>query len=105
MQLQTLVVAFFVYQIGTLITAGTVGNGFIPGLVAVIAIAAYVISLIKKTEKNMAAEYALKKELRGREQPPAAKKKLTIRVKEFLYGRYYCCSDSSVDCGIGSSLY
>jgi len=46
------VVAFFVYQIGTLITAGTVGNGFIPGLIAVAAIAAFVISLIRKNENN-----------------------------------------------------
>ena len=55
------VVAFLVYQIGTLITEGTVGGGFVPGLIAVIAIVAIIISLIKKTEKNMAAEYALKK--------------------------------------------
>jgi len=55
------VVAFFVYQIGTLVTAGTVGNGFIPGLIAVIAIVAVIISLIKKNESKMAAEYTLKK--------------------------------------------
>ena len=52
-------VAFFVYQIGTLITAGTLGAGFVPGLIAVIAIVAYIVSLIKKTEKNLAAEYSL----------------------------------------------
>jgi len=52
-------VAFFVYQIGTLITAGTLGAGFVPGLAAVIAIVAYIVSLIKKTEKNLAAEYSL----------------------------------------------
>ena len=28
-------VAFFVYQVGTLITTGTLGNGFVPGLIAV----------------------------------------------------------------------
>ena len=55
------VVAFFVYQIGTLITEGTVGNGFVPGLIAVAAIVGVVISLIKKTEKRLAAEAALKK--------------------------------------------
>ncbi len=55
------VVAFFVYQIGTLITEGTLGNGFVPGLIAVAAIVVFVLSLIKKTEKNMASEYALKK--------------------------------------------
>ena len=53
-------VAFLVYQIGTLITEGTLGAGFLPGLVVVIAIVAYIVSLIKKTEKNLAAEYALK---------------------------------------------
>ena len=52
------VVAFFVYQIGTLITEGTVGGGFVPGLVAVIAIAAIIVILIKK---NMAQEYVPKK--------------------------------------------
>jgi len=31
------IVAFFVYQIGTLITEGTVGSGFVPGLIAVLA--------------------------------------------------------------------
>ncbi len=55
------VVAFFVYQIGTLITEGTLGNGFVPGLIAVTAIAAFIISLIKKTERNLAAEHASKK--------------------------------------------
>ena len=46
------IAAFFVYQIGTLITEGTVGGGFVPGLIAVIMIAAFVISLIKKNEKK-----------------------------------------------------
>ncbi|MBQ7797334.1 MAG: ferrous iron transporter B, partial [Lachnospiraceae bacterium] len=55
------VVGFFVYQIGSLVMDGTLGGGFVPGLIAVAVIIAIVISLIKKTEKNMAAEYALKK--------------------------------------------
>ena len=55
-------VAFLVYQIGTLVTTGALGAGFFPGLIVVIAIAAYIVSLIKKTEKNLAAEYALKKQ-------------------------------------------
>ena len=46
------VVAFFVYQIGTLITEGTVGNGFVPGLIAVAAIIAIIMSLIKKAESR-----------------------------------------------------
>ncbi len=32
------VVAFFVYQVGTLMTLGTVGAGFIPGLIVVVAL-------------------------------------------------------------------
>ena len=52
-------VAFFVYQIGTLITTGAVGAGFVPGLIAVGAIAAVIIGLIKKTEAKFAAEYKL----------------------------------------------
>ncbi|MBQ5867783.1 MAG: ferrous iron transporter B [Lachnospiraceae bacterium] len=46
------IVAFFVYQIGTLITEGTLGGGFVPGLIAVIVIIAFVISLLKKNEKK-----------------------------------------------------
>ena len=52
-------VAFFVYQVGTLITTGAVGAGFVPGLIAVGAIAAVIIGLIKKTEAKFAAEYKL----------------------------------------------
>ena len=54
-------VAYLVYQIGTLITEGTFGAGFIPGLIVVIAIVAVVIYLIKKNEKEMDKEYSLKK--------------------------------------------
>ena len=53
------VIAYLVYQIGTLITTGSIGAGFLPGLIVVVAIAAVVVSLIKKTNKNLAAEYAL----------------------------------------------
>ena len=55
------VVAFLVYQIGTLITEGTIGTGFIPGLIVVAAIVAVVVYIIKKQEKKFEAEYALKK--------------------------------------------
>jgi len=48
-------VAFLVYQIGTLITEGTLGAGFVPGLIAVVCIAAVILSLIKKAEKKLAA--------------------------------------------------
>ena len=55
------VVAFLVYQFGTLITEGTLGAGFVPGLVVVAAIVAVVVYLIKKTDRELAAEYVLKK--------------------------------------------
>ena len=54
------VVAFLVYQIGTLITLGTVGTGFVPGLIVVIAIVAVIVGLIKKANKGIVAEYSLK---------------------------------------------
>ena len=54
-------VAFLVYQIGTLITEGTVGTGFVPGLIVVAVLVAIVIHLIRKTNRNMQAEYALQK--------------------------------------------
>lgn len=54
-------VAFLVYQLGTLITTGTFGNGFIPGLLAVIAMAAAVVVLIRRTNKKFEMEYELKK--------------------------------------------
>ncbi|MBP3306028.1 MAG: ferrous iron transporter B, partial [Anaerotignum sp.] len=53
-------VAFLVYQIGTLITLGTVGTGFVPGLIVVIAIVAIIAGLIKKANKGIAVEYSLK---------------------------------------------
>ena len=52
-------VAFLVYQIGTLLTTGSVGTGFVPGLIAVAAMVGIVIYLIKKTDASLAAEYAL----------------------------------------------
>ncbi len=54
-------VAFLVYQIGTLVTTGGLGNGFVPGLIAVVAMAAIVVVLIQRTNKQFAAEYELKK--------------------------------------------
>jgi len=53
------VVAFLVYQIGTLITEGTVGAGFVPGLMATIVIVGIVMRLIHKADKDAKAEYAL----------------------------------------------
>ena len=52
-------VGFLVYQIGTLITTGGVGVGFLPGLIAVVAFAAVLVYLCMKTEKDLKCEYAL----------------------------------------------
>lgn len=53
-------VAFLVYQIGTLITTGKVGAGFVPGLIAVLVIVAIVTALIIRTNRQFAREYELK---------------------------------------------
>ena len=52
-------VGILVYQIGTLITAGHVGEGFIPGVIFIAAVVAVIAYLINKTNKSLAAEYAL----------------------------------------------
>lgn len=53
-------VAYLVYQIGTLITEGKLGTGFVPGLIAVAVMVAIVVVLINKSNKNIKEEYALK---------------------------------------------
>lgn len=52
-------VAFAVYQVGTLITTGHLGKGFLPGLVVVAVIAAVIVYLIRRTNQNLAKEYSL----------------------------------------------
>ncbi|MBQ6702056.1 MAG: ferrous iron transporter B [Clostridia bacterium] len=53
-------VAYFVYTIGTIIVGGTLNVvAVIGGLVAVLAMAAFVAALIIKNKKKMKAEYAL----------------------------------------------
>ena len=54
-------VAFLVYQIGTLITTGGFGAGFVPGLIAVAAIVGIIVYLVNKTNKNFDKQYQLKK--------------------------------------------
>ncbi len=44
------VVAFLVYQLGTLITEGTLGTGFVPGLIVVLVMVAYVVYLTKSNK-------------------------------------------------------
>ena len=46
------VLAFLVYQIGTLFTAGTLGSGFAGGLIACILMAGYVIYLMRKGSRS-----------------------------------------------------
>lgn len=52
-------VGFLVYQIGTLITTGSIGAGFVPGLIAVIVFAAVLVWLCLKANKDLKQEYAL----------------------------------------------
>lgn len=53
------VVAFLVYQIGTLITTKALGSGFLGGLIAVLVIVGIIVALIKKKDKQFNAEYKL----------------------------------------------
>lgn len=52
-------VGFFVYQIGTLITTGSLGVGFVGGLIAVLVFAAIIAGIIVKNNKAFDAEYQL----------------------------------------------
>ena len=55
------VLSYFVYQVGTLITEGKLGAGFLPGLIAVIAIIAVVTFLAIRSNAKVKKEYAAKK--------------------------------------------
>ena len=50
---------FLVYQIGTLITTGSLGAGFLGGLIAVLVMVAIVVYLCINSDKKVKAEYAL----------------------------------------------
>ena len=52
-------VGFLVFQVGTLITTGAVGAGFVPGLIAVLCFAAVIVYIVRRTNRNLAAEYTL----------------------------------------------
>ncbi|WP_408071559.1 ferrous iron transporter B [Butyrivibrio sp. JL13D10] len=52
-------VGFLVYQIGTLITTGTIGVGFLPGLIAVLCFAGIIGFIIQRNQKAMELEYKL----------------------------------------------
>ncbi len=61
-------VGYLVYQAGTLITTGSFGAGFLPGLIAVLVFAAILVILSARATKKVKAEQALK-----------AKKKHTVK--------------------------
>jgi len=52
-------IGFLVYQIGTLITTGAPGAGFVGGLLTVAAIVAVIVYLCVTADKKLKAEYAL----------------------------------------------
>ena len=52
-------VGFLVYQIGTLITTGSIGAAFVPGLIAVLVFAAILVYLCRRTDRELKQEYAL----------------------------------------------
>ena len=52
-------VGFLVYQVGTLITTGALGAGFVGGLIFEILFAATLIAIIKHNNKAVAIEYKL----------------------------------------------
>ena len=52
-------VAFAVYQVGTLVTTGSLGTAFVPGLIAVLVFAAIIIWRIRRSDREFAAEYSL----------------------------------------------
>lgn len=55
------IVAFLVYQIGTLATTGAVGTAFIPGLIAVLAMIAAVVFIVVNAKRKVSREFALGK--------------------------------------------
>ncbi len=54
-------VGFLVFQIGTLITTGSFGAGFVGGLIAVLVFATVIAGLIVKANKQLNTNYALQK--------------------------------------------
>ena len=51
------IVAFLIYQVGTLIETGTLGKGFLPGLVVVATISGVIGYLMKKGSRKHLAQY------------------------------------------------
>ena len=53
--------AFLVYQVGTLVTTGNFGPGFLGGLIAVAVFAGVIAYLIAKANRAVAAKQAAKR--------------------------------------------
>ena len=47
------VLSFLVYQVGTLVTTGALGNGFIGGLIAILSFAGFIIYLINRPKGSV----------------------------------------------------
>ncbi len=54
------VIAFFVYQIGSLVSGEGLGQGFLGGLIVVVALVAAVVVIAKSNQKNLNKAYELK---------------------------------------------
>ena len=52
-------VGFLVYQIGTLITTGSLGAGFVGGLIAVLVFVAVIVTLVMRANRAIDTEYQL----------------------------------------------
>ena len=54
-------VGYLVYQIGTVITTGSLGAGFVGGLIAIVVFGTIAAGLIIKARRDIDIEYALEK--------------------------------------------
>ena len=52
-------IGFWVYQIGTLITTGSLGAGFVPGLIAIAGIVLIIVRLCVRADSKLKTAYAL----------------------------------------------
>ncbi len=52
-------IAFLVYQLGTWMTTGALGSGFVPGLIVVGILLAIVVFLSRRTQKRFSTQYSL----------------------------------------------
>ncbi len=52
-------VAFLVYQIGSFVTTGALGAGFVPGLGAVAVFAFVIFGMIRSNDKKLSVQYKL----------------------------------------------